>query len=226
MSAGFASVFDTPLAGAVFGLEVLTIGTVPYDALFPCFLAAFAGDYVTRAWHIHDTLYTVGQVVPLTPVTMLLAAATGIVFGLTAQLFAWTTHAISSFFKQRIAYPLLRPFIGGILIAMAVLIPGVAHMGKYIGLGLSTIAAAFNRPLPPYDFAGKLVFTAATLRLRLQRRRGHSALLHRRDTRQCPFAYRPAALVTAGRHGLRGRLCRCRQHADHLQPHGARDLRP
>lgn len=163
MSAGFASVFDTPLAGAVFGLEVLTIGTVRYDALFPCFLAAFAGDYVTRAWHIHDTLYTVNQVVPLTPVTMLLAAATGIVFGLTAQLFAWTTHAISSFFKRKIAYPPLRPFAGGILIAMAVLIPGVAHTGKYIGLGLSTLAAAFNRQLPPYDFAGKLVFTAATL---------------------------------------------------------------
>ncbi len=163
ISAGFASVFDTPLAGAVFGLEVLTIGTVRYDALFPCFLAAFAADYVTRAWHIHDTLYSVNQIVPLTPVTMLLAAAAGIVFGLTAQLFAHTTHAISALFKRRIAYPPLRPFVGGILIAMAVLISGVERTGKYIGLGLPTIAAAFTRQLPPYDFAGKLLFTSVTL---------------------------------------------------------------
>ncbi len=163
ISAGFASVFDTPLAGAVFGLEVLTIGSVRYDALFPCFLAAFAGDYVTRAWHIHDTLYTVNQTVPLTPVTMLLATAAGIVFGFTALLFAQTTHAVSSFFKGQIAFPPLRPFVGGILIAVAVLIPGVARTGKYIGLGLPTIAAAFTQQLPSYDFAGKLVFTTVTL---------------------------------------------------------------
>src|SRR5579875_2806125 len=41
MSAGFGSVFGTPLAGAVFGLEVLAIGSVSYDAIVPCFLASF-----------------------------------------------------------------------------------------------------------------------------------------------------------------------------------------
>ena len=44
ISAGFASVFGTPLAGAVFGLEVLAIGRLRYDALFPCMIAAIAAD--------------------------------------------------------------------------------------------------------------------------------------------------------------------------------------
>ncbi|WP_206008829.1 chloride channel protein, partial [Pseudomonas viridiflava] len=46
ISAGFASVFGTPLAGALFGLEVLAIGRMRYDALFPCVVAAIVADQV------------------------------------------------------------------------------------------------------------------------------------------------------------------------------------
>jgi H+/Cl- antiporter ClcA len=53
LSAGFASVFGTPLAGAVFGLEVLAMGRMRYDALFPCVVAAILADQVGLAWDIH-----------------------------------------------------------------------------------------------------------------------------------------------------------------------------
>lgn len=39
ISAGFASVFGTPIAGAIFGVEVLMVGSVLYEVLFPCFIA-------------------------------------------------------------------------------------------------------------------------------------------------------------------------------------------
>lgn len=48
MSAGFGSVFGTPLAGAVFGLEVFFIGRLSYEAIFPSFAAAIGADLVTR----------------------------------------------------------------------------------------------------------------------------------------------------------------------------------
>ena len=161
ISAGFGSVFDTPLAGAVFGLEVLTIGNVGYDAIFPCFIAAFVGDYTTaHLWHIHHTQYTVTQLSPLNPTTMLSAVAAGIAFGLTALLFARCTHAISALFKRTIPYPPLRPFTGGILVALAVFAIGTT---KYIGLGIPTIVAAFSQHLPRYDFAAKFAFTSLTL---------------------------------------------------------------
>ena len=57
MSAGFASVFGTPLAGAVFGLEVFLLGRLRYDALLPAFLAAACADFVTRAWGVGHTAY-------------------------------------------------------------------------------------------------------------------------------------------------------------------------
>lgn len=62
ISAGFASVFGTPLAGAVFGIEVLAIGKLSYDAIGPCFVAAFVGDLVTRSWGVHHMIYRVDEV--------------------------------------------------------------------------------------------------------------------------------------------------------------------
>src|SRR5476651_2825519 len=53
MSAGFASVFGTPLAGAIFGLEVLAIGRMRYDALLACLAASVVADVVCRLWGIH-----------------------------------------------------------------------------------------------------------------------------------------------------------------------------
>lgn len=160
ISAGFGSVFGTPLSGAVFGLEVLTIGNVGYDAIFPCFLAAFAGDYTTHLWKVHHTIYTVTETTLLSPTSILSAIAAGIAFGLTALLFARSTHAVAGIFRRWIPYPPLRPFAGGILVALAVFAMGTT---KYIGLGVPTIVAAFSQHLPRYDFAAKFAFTAFTL---------------------------------------------------------------
>jgi H+/Cl- antiporter ClcA len=161
VAGGCASVFGTPLAGAVFGLEVLAIGAVAYDGLAPCFLSAFIADYVTRAWHIHHTIYRVDSIPPtITPTGLLAAIAAGIAFGLTALAFARITHAISALAKRHIAYPPLRPFLGGIIVSVVVF---ATHTTRYIGLGIPTIVAAFHTPLPTYAFAAKSLLTSITL---------------------------------------------------------------
>src|SRR5665213_2575488 len=71
ISAGFGSVFGTPLAGAIFGLEVLAIGRLRYDALAPCFLSAIVAASVTLAWGIHHTIYRI----PLVPVPTIVGPA-------------------------------------------------------------------------------------------------------------------------------------------------------
>jgi len=174
VSAGFGSVFGTPIAGAVFGLEVLTVAipnhrTLNYRAILPCFLASFVADFTTRACHIHHTIYTVTpealRAATPTLLNILYSIAAGIVFGLTAFLFARSTHIIGSTFKKRIPYPPLRPFLGGAIVAIAVLVPfdyGIATT-KYIGLGIPTILASFTQHLPHYDFAAKFAFTTLTL---------------------------------------------------------------
>lgn len=160
VSAGFGSVFGTPLAGAVFGMEVLAVGRMEYDAILPCFLAAFAGDLVTRAWKIQHTVYPVGFVPHMTVLGVLYAAIAGVAFGLVGMGFARATHETSALSKRLIAFPPLRPFAGGAIVSLGV---WALHTTKYIGLGIPTIVAAFTSRVPVYDWAGKFVFTVVTL---------------------------------------------------------------
>ena len=159
MSAGFASVFGTPLAGAVFGLEVFLLGSVRYEAILPSFLAAVVADAVTRAWGVGHTHYPELAAVPLTAVGLGCTLLVGALFGLTASGFATLTHAIGRQFA-RIRYAPLRPVLGGALVAGTMWALGTT---RYEGLGVATILEAFQHPLAAPDFALKLALTALTL---------------------------------------------------------------
>ncbi len=52
ISAGFASVFGTPLAGGIFALEVLILGRIRLDAIIPSFMAAIFANYFCEIWNV------------------------------------------------------------------------------------------------------------------------------------------------------------------------------
>lgn len=160
ISAGFASVFGTPLAGGIFALEVLVLGRIRLDAIVSSFMAAVFADYFCTIWGISHTTYTIDTVAEMTPLNLLWCLLAGIIFGLVAMLFSKSTHFWTSAFKNNIKYPPLRPFLGGIIIATAVYFIGTT---KYIGLGIPTIVDAFSENLNSYDFIVKLLFTTFTL---------------------------------------------------------------
>lgn len=160
ISAGFASVFGTPLAGAIFGLEVLAIGRLRYDAILPCMIAAIVADQVGLLWGVHHTHYVIPSVPAISIWPLLVMLIAGAIFGLTGKVFADATHALSAWVKKRISYAPLRPLVGGLVVAAAAWFMGA---DRYIGLGIPTIVDAFQQPLAPYDFAGKMAFTIASL---------------------------------------------------------------
>lgn len=159
VSAGFGSVFGTPLSGAVFGLEVLAIGLVEYEAIAPCFIAAFVGDLATHAWGVHHVLYRVGTVPAMSAHRLLEAALAGTVFGLVAMFFARLTHWIGDVFGT-LRWSPLRPMVGGAMVAAAVF---AMHTTRYIGLGIPTIVESFSVREPGHVWILKLLFTALTL---------------------------------------------------------------
>ncbi len=87
ISAGFASVFGTPLAGAVFGLEVLVIGRMRSEALLPSFLSAVFAPLTCEAWGIAHAHYPVPEIPSLTVVTVLWVILAAICFGVVAMVF-------------------------------------------------------------------------------------------------------------------------------------------
>ncbi|MBI9058989.1 MAG: voltage-gated chloride channel family protein [Labilibaculum sp.] len=160
VSAGFASVFGTPLAGGIFALEVMVLGRIRLEAIIPSFLAAVFSNYFCEIWNISHTHYHITSVAEMNPVNLLWALLAGIIFGLVAMLFSKSTHFWSNLFSKLIKYPPLRPVIGGIILAVAIYFMGTT---KYIGLGIPTIVDAFNVDLNSYDFILKLLFTSFTL---------------------------------------------------------------
>ncbi|MEL0653056.1 voltage-gated chloride channel family protein [Algibacter sp. TI.3.09] len=160
ISAGFASVFGTPLAGGIFALEVLVLGRLRLDAIIPSFMAAVFANYFCEIWNVSHTHYHINTVAEMTPVNLLWCLLAGIIFGLVAMLFSKSTHFWSNLFGKYIKYPPLRPVIGGAILAIAIYFMGTT---KYIGLGIPTIVEAFDVNLNSYDFLLKLLFTSFTL---------------------------------------------------------------
>lgn len=160
VAGGFGSVFGTPLAGAVFGLEFFLIGRIRYHALFPAVITAVIANVVTKYLGAHHTPYAIDVVPAVSFVNVLYAVAAGVIFGCCAAAFSKLLHKTGKMFRQAIRYAPLRPFAGGILVAAAVFLMGTT---RYIGLGIPVIADSFNEQLPAWDFALKMAFTIITL---------------------------------------------------------------
>ncbi|XZF14208.1 voltage-gated chloride channel family protein [Chitinophagaceae bacterium MMS25-I14] len=160
ISAGFASVFGTPLAGTVFALEVLVIGRMSYEALIPSLLSALVANYVCELWPVQHTHYTIGIIPGLGPLPLLYAILAGILFGLTSLSFSLGMDWTGNIFKKLVKNPLLRAAAGGAIVLACVMLSGTT---KYIGLGVPTIVESFSIQQPFYAFAIKIFLTVVTL---------------------------------------------------------------
>ncbi|MDX6181807.1 voltage-gated chloride channel family protein [Flavobacterium sp. Fl-77] len=160
ISAGFASVFGTPLAGAIFALEVLYFSKINLKSMLLSFLVAYAAYFTVEFWHIKHTHYHIPEVPEITFTNLLYTVIIGVLSGLAALLFSRTTHFWGSLFSKKIKYPPFRPFVGGIVLAIAIAGFGFS---KFSGLGVPVIVASFSSPNPWYDFLLKILFTGFTL---------------------------------------------------------------
>ncbi|WP_265428309.1 voltage-gated chloride channel family protein [Chryseobacterium sp. YIM B08800] len=160
IAAGFGSVFGTPIAGAIFGLEVSLTGKIKYKALFPAISASIIADSVTKSLNTHHTEYVINFVPGISLLNILYALIAGVFFGICAAFFSKTIHKTGDFFKSKIFYPPLRPLIGGVIVLISV---GLMGTTKYLGLGIPTILDSFSQQLPAYDFALKMTITIITL---------------------------------------------------------------
>lgn len=159
VSAGFASVFGTPLAGTIFALEVYIIGRMRYEALVPSLFAAVIGDIVCRNWGAPHLHFTISSLTKISVPNFLWAVCAGLVFALGGWLF----NKSIPFFKlifNKIAFPPLRPVAGGIILLILLFI---ISDYRFMGLGLPTISESFTRQQPLHFFLVKILFTTITL---------------------------------------------------------------
>lgn len=160
ISAGFASVFGTPLAGAIFALEVILSSKFSLKSAVLSFVVAYFAFYTVELWGVHHTIYSIPVVPSLTLHNLFWLIPSCILFGLAAMLFSRSTHFWGALFSKKITYPPFRPLIGGLLLALAFY---SFDATKFMGLGVPYIVEAFSKPNEYYDFLLKILFTGFTL---------------------------------------------------------------
>lgn len=163
VSGGFGAVFHVPLAGAVFGLEVQSVGRIRYDALVPALAASIIGNVVALGIGLpYDPTPTVQlSEVPLELGLLAAVALAAILFGLISVVFIELTYAIKRAGTRLLRWSPARPLVGGLVIVALALALGT---NDYLGLSLPLIDTALTGgELLAGAFALKLLFTAITI---------------------------------------------------------------
>jgi H+/Cl- antiporter ClcA len=161
VAGGFGSVFGTPIAGAVFGLEFVVLGLIRYDALLPALAASVVGDMTTRALGIQHTAYPLVPALALSPLLLARWVVFAAAMAATAATFIELTHGLKRLGARFVPSLPLRMALGGAAVVGLWRLTGTSD---YLGLGVPTILRAFSDPqLPAAAFALKLLFTAITI---------------------------------------------------------------
>lgn len=164
VSAGFASVFGTPIAGAIYGVEVLAIGRIRHDFLFPGIVAGVTAFEVSRHLGVPYPEYHIAFVGDFTELLFLKTVVIGILCGAVAWIFVELVHATrnaTGWMRRRYAlWPPLMPLLGGVVLALLILVIPT----QYLGLSLPLMDSALHgAPMPYLGFLWKALLVAITL---------------------------------------------------------------
>ncbi|MEC4675591.1 MAG: chloride channel protein [Nitrospirota bacterium] len=160
ISAGFASVFGTPIAGAIFGVEVLFVGGLLYDVLFPSFVAGIVGYQVASALGIEYFHQPLAFVPVFSSFFFLKVCLGGLFFGFCSFLFIEILKYHEYLSNRMNIWKPLKGVVGGVVLVLLTLVVS----DKYLGLGLDTITSALEGgEIFVLAFLFKMVFTSITL---------------------------------------------------------------
>jgi H+/Cl- antiporter ClcA len=164
VSAGFASVFGTPIAGAIYGVEVLAIGRLRHDFLFPAIVAGVVSYQVSLYWGVPYQYYHFTALPEFSELLFLKTLMLGAICGLVALVFVEFVHRTRWLFARLRArfnlWPPLMPLCGGVLLSLLILVIPT----DYLGLSLPLMDRALGgEPMPYLGFLWKSLLVAITI---------------------------------------------------------------
>ncbi|MCD8222563.1 MAG: chloride channel protein [Clostridiales bacterium] len=161
MSACFSALFGTPLAAAVFPMEMATVGSLSYAAMLPCFFASFLAAAVAGKLGMVPEHYEVGAILEFGLTGALLAVLIGILCALVGILMCMCLHTSNSLYRKYFPNPYIRILASS---AIFILLTLVFSERLYNGSGAHLIELCFEgEAVPYYAFLLKILFTATAL---------------------------------------------------------------
>jgi len=160
MSACFAVLFGTPLAAAVFAMEVVNVGVMYYSALMPSVFAGLIGLGTAKLFGVHGEALSIAVVPEFTLVNAGKIVIVALLCALVSALFCMVLHEVSKYCKKWIANAYLRIFLIGALVAGINILLGTTD---YMGAGMNVIERSLHGEVNPEAFLLKMLLTALTL---------------------------------------------------------------
>lgn len=160
MSAAFSALFGTPVAAAVFSMEVISVGIMHYAAIIPCVLSAAIGYGLAGACGVVPERYVLAGIprlsAPALGRVVLLAALCAIV----STVFCLLIQSAGRLYRRYLTNTMVRAAVGGALVIALTFLFGSRD---YNGAGMGIIADALGGNAYPAAFALKILLTAVTL---------------------------------------------------------------
>ena len=162
MSAAFSALFGTPMAAAIFSMEVVSVGVMYYAALVPCMFSAFTAQHVAVFLNVRELGYPhyVETVPDFYSVNALKIVLLAVCFALAGMLFCKMLHECEHLLKKWFANPYTRIAIGGCAVIALRYLLGTED---YLGLGETILHHSFEEPAIFGIFFLKMIFTCLTL---------------------------------------------------------------
>lgn len=160
MSAAFAALFGTPMAAAIFSMEVISVGIMQYSALVPCVIASLSAFSVAQAFGVGQELFLVEWVPNFTIFSASKITILAVLCAVLSIAFCILLHQTEHLYKKLFKNQYLRVVVGGCLIIVLTLLVGDQ---TYNGTGMHVIEEAMDGHVIPYAFLLKMLFTAITI---------------------------------------------------------------
>jgi len=160
MSGAFAALFGTPMAAAVFSMEVVSVGLMYYAALVPCVISSLVALGVAKYLGVHGEHFTILElpefgVIPAAKIILLAVLCAAV-----SAVFCMILHKVSDLAKEKLKNPYIRVVAGSMVILAMTALLGTTD---YLGAGMPVIERAMEGEVRPEAFLFKMLFTAVAL---------------------------------------------------------------
>jgi H+/Cl- antiporter ClcA len=160
MSAAFSALFGTPMAAAIFSMEVVSVGIMHYSALVPCVVASLIAHGIATHFGASAEVFFIEEIPAFGIETSVKITVLAILCALVSILFCVALHGSEHLYKKYLKNPFIRIFVGGCLIIILTLLVGNQD---YNGTGINVIEKCFDGSVRSEAFLMKIIFTAVTL---------------------------------------------------------------
>lgn len=160
MSAAFSALFGTPMAAAIFSMEVVSVGIMHYAALVPCVISSLTAKGIAAYFQVSPEQFLLTELPEFNLTNAVTIAVLAMLCAGVSTIFCIMLHGGETLYKKYLPNPYLRIFTGGTFIIILTLL---IQNQDYNGAGMPIIERCFENDYVPYAFLIKMLFTAVTL---------------------------------------------------------------